>query len=92
MNGVSRVYFGEMYVWQSVLPVQHASSQAEIYLFKVAVLAGPLLGVLVVNDVQRSLSLFHLQTLNLCLQLIQLLLQVLALLHVLHSEQDHITG
>lgn len=56
------------------------------YLFKVAVLAGPLLAVLVVDDVQRSLSLLHLQTLDLCLQLVQLLLQVFALLHVLHPE------
>lgn len=49
-------------------------------------LAGPLLCVLVVNDVQSSLSLFELQTLDLGLQFVQLLLQVLALLHVLHPK------
>ena len=70
--------------------VHHASGRADSYLFKVAVLAGPLLGVLVVNDVQRSLSLFQLQTFDLCLQLIQLLLQVLALLHVLDPKHDQI--
>lgn len=59
---------------------------ADRYLFKVAVFAGPLLGVLVVDDVQRSLPLFHLQTLDLGLELIELLLQVFALLHVLHPE------
>lgn len=53
-------------------------------------LAGPLLGVLVVYDVQRSLPLFQLQTFNLRLQLIELLLQVLALLHVLDPKHDEI--
>lgn len=66
--------------------VHTMGSRACSYLFKVAVLAGPLLCVLVVNDVQRSLSLFQLQTFDLRLQLIQLLLQVLALFHVLHPE------
>lgn len=62
------------------------------YLFKVAVLAGPLLRVLVMNDVQRSLPLLQLQTFDLSLQLIQLLLQVFALLHVLHSIQGQAQG
>lgn len=58
------------------------------YLLKVAVLAGPLLGVLAVDDVQRSLPLFRLQALNLRLQLAQLL----ALLHVLHPEHGQTAG
>lgn len=58
-------------------------------LLKVALLAGALFGVLVVNDVQRRLPLFQLQAFNFCLQLVQLLLQVLALLHVLHPEHGH---
>lgn len=61
------------------------------YLFKVALLAGPLLCVLVVNDVQRSLSLFQLQTFDLCLQFIQLLLQVFAFLHIFHPKDDNVT-
>lgn len=79
-------------VLQCVYCVHHASSQTDRYLFKVAVLAGSLLGVLVVNDVQRSFPLFQLQTFNLRLQLIQLLLQVFALLHVLDPKHDQIAG
>lgn len=47
-------------------------------------LASSLLGVVVVDHVQRGLALLQLQALDLRLQLIQLLLEVLALLHVLH--------
>ena len=56
------------------------------HLFEVAVLAGALLGVVVVEDVQGGLALLQLQGLDLRLQLFPLLLQVLALLHVLHPE------
>lgn len=59
------------------------------HLFKVALLAGALLSVLVVNDVQRGLPLFQLQAFNFCLQLVELLLQVLALFHVLHPGHGH---
>lgn len=62
------------------------------YLFKVAVLAGALLCVLVVYDVQRSFSVFQLEAFDLRLQLVQLLLQVLALLHVLHPKHRQIAG
>lgn len=57
-------------------------------LFEVALLVGSLLGVLVVDDVQRRLPLLQLQALDLRLQLVELLLQVFALLHVLHPEGD----
>lgn len=70
----------------------YARSRADSYLFKVAVLAGPLFGVLVVNDVKRGLPLLQLQTFNLRLQLIELLLQVLALLHVLNPKHDQSEG
>lgn len=75
-----------------LLCVHRASSRADSYLLKVALLAGPLLCVLVVNDVQRCLPLFQLQAFNLRLQLIQLLLQVLALLHVLDPKHHQIAG
>lgn len=65
--------------------------QLSRYLFKVAVLAGPLLGVLVVDDVQRTLPLFQLQTFNLRLQLVQLLLQVLALFHVFDPKHGRVS-
>lgn len=57
-------------------------------LFEVALLVGPLLGVLVVDDVQRRLPLLQLQAFDLRLQLVELLLQVFALLHVLHPKGD----
>lgn len=57
------------------------------YLFEVAVLAGALLSVLVVEYIQGRFSLLQLQRLDLCLQLIQLLLKVLTLLHILHPER-----
>lgn len=61
-------------------------------LFEVALLVGALLGVLVVDDVQRRLPLLQLQALDLRLQLVELLLQVLALLHVLHPGGDRGEG
>lgn len=61
-------------------------------LFEVALLVGPLLGVLVVDDVQRRLPLLQLQAFDLRLQLVELLLQVFALLHVLHPEGDRGEG
>lgn len=57
-------------------------------LFEVALLVGPLLRVLVVDDVQRRLPLLQLQAFDLRLQLVELLLQVFALLHVLHPEGE----
>lgn len=42
-------------------------------------------GVLVVQNIQGCLPLFEFQGLDLGLEFIELLLQVLALLHVLHS-------
>lgn len=57
------------------------------YLFDGVVLAGGAtpVGVLVVQNIQGCLSLFEFQGLDLSLEFIELLLQMLALLHVLHS-------
>lgn len=60
--------------------------KVKAHLFEVALLAGASLGILVMQDVQMRLSLLKLQELDLGLQLIQLLLQVFALLHVLHPK------
>lgn len=72
-----------------ILCVGRCCEELRNHLFKVALLAGALLSVQVVNDVQRGLPLFQLQAFNFCLQLVQLLLQVLALLHVLHPGHGH---
>lgn len=63
--------------------------KVKAHLFEVALLAGASLGILVMQDVQMRLSLLKLQELDLGLQLIQLLLQVFALLHVLHPKHTH---
>lgn len=54
------------------------------YLFNSVVLAVASAGVLVVQYIQGCLSLLQFQRLDFGLQLVQLLLQVLAFLHVLH--------
>lgn len=77
-------------VWRTHASVGHSVSPAN--LFEVALLVGPLLGVLVVDNVQRRLPLLQLQALDLRLQLVELLLQVLALLHVLHPGGDTSEG
>lgn len=57
------------------------------YLFNGVVLAAGAAPVraLIVQNVQCRLPLFEFQGLNFCLELVELLLKVLALLHVLHS-------
>ena len=61
-------------------------SRAARYLFDGAVLAAAAtpVGALAVQHVQGRLPLFESQGLDLGLELVELLLQVLALLHVLH--------
>lgn len=60
---------------------------ASRYLFDGVVLAAAAtpVGVLIVQHVQGCFPLFESQGLDLGLELVELLLQVLALLHVLHS-------
>lgn len=73
-------------VWRTHASVSACASAAN--LFEVALLVGSLLGVLLVDDVQRRLPLLQLQAFDLRLQLVELLLQVFALLHVLHPVGD----
>lgn len=71
----------------SLTTVKISKSPATRYLFNGIVLAAGAtpVRVLVVQNIQGRLPLFEFQGLDLCLEFIELFLQMLALLHILHS-------